>query len=374
MKKNLCFIAAGLMTVSGACSSDPVEEVPAGTDNEVTVEIVTDIQTRAKVTTLFREGDEMNVFAKAYNKPDATDFAQPAKGTYGGGKWSLTPPVKLKEGEHTFIYALAPYQEGVTDLANIPVDISGQQDILYSGYSVPVSHTTYQAKLTMKHALSLVTFNVSSQGYAGKGVLESLSLSGEQVYTTGTMSIESGKIKGTGQETYVQECGQTITSSGWTADLPRIWSIPFSTKVDVATLTAVIDGKSYRTAFPEVEMKSGYQYIFHLVLTGYGLEFIPDQTQTISLNQETDEMGALEGYGVLLITHAAPDFTLPVLTGDNVFGSVDWGDGTTDSYAVGLSHGYGGNASRQTVIETWNSTGFELKELTGVEVIDVSGY
>ena len=65
--------------------------------------------------------------------------------------------------------------------------------------------------------------------------------------------------------------------------------MPFSTKGGEAYLTATIDGKPYKAIFPEVEMKSGFQYIFRMVLTDYGLEFIPNQTQTISLSVETDQ-------------------------------------------------------------------------------------
>ena len=46
----------------------------------------------------------------------------------------------------------------------------------------------------MKHALSLLTFNIGKHGYTGNGILQSLSVSGEEVYTNGKMSIETGKI------------------------------------------------------------------------------------------------------------------------------------------------------------------------------------
>ena len=83
---------------------------------------------------------------------------------------------------------------------------------------------------------------------------------------------------------------KTVDNKGWTDDLPQMWVIPFSTKGKPATLTAVIDGKTYVVGFPEVEMRTGFQYKFRLVLTDTGLVFVPAMTEEVSLNAEGDEM------------------------------------------------------------------------------------
>lgn len=356
------------------CSSDPNEEPLPADDSKVTVMIATQVQTKATVVTQLGDGDAMNVFAKSYNKIDAPDLAPDIKATHEQGGWKMMPEVKLAQGENAFIYAVAPYSAENTNPQAIVVDVTRQEDVLYSGSYVPVSYTTYTAKLTMKHALALVSFNICNQGYSGKGVLQSLSLSGEKVYTKGTMNIESGKVTGTGQTAFSVACEKTIQTAGWSEEYPRIWSIPFSTKVDQAMLQARIDGKSYEARLPEVEMNGGFQYIFRLVLTDYGLEFIPDQTETISLNIDTDRIGELKGYGVLKIAHSSSRFALPVLGGDNVFGSVDWGDGEKSAYSMDGIHTYAGNTTNQLLIESWNSSGFTLKDMVGVEVVDVSQY
>lgn len=356
------------------CSSDPNEEPLPADDSKVTVMIATQVQTKATVVTQLGDGDAMNVFAKSYNKIDAPDLAPDIKATHEQGAWKMVPEVKLAQGENAFIYAVAPYSAENTNPQAIVVDVTRQEDVLYSGSYVPVSYTTYTAKLTMKHALALVSLNICNQGYSGKGVLQSLSLSGEKVYTKGTMNIESGKVTGTGQTAFSVACEKTIQTAGWSEEYPRIWSIPFSTKVDRAMLQARIDGKSYEARLPEVEMNGGFQYIFRLVLTDYGLEFIPDQTETISLNIDTDRIGELKDYGVLKIAHSSSRFALPVLGGDNVFGSVDWGDGEKSAYSMDGIHTYAGNTTNQLLIESWNSSGFTLKDMVGVEVVDVSQY
>ncbi|MCR6504945.1 fimbrillin family protein [Bacteroides muris (ex Fokt et al. 2023)] len=374
MRKISYFILSGLLVLLQACSSNSDEDVPVAGENTVEVEIETNILTRADVTTLFVNGDEMNIWAKTYNKVDAPNMMDDIKGTYSGNRWEMTPKITLNEGERTFIYAYAPYSSQITDLAKIPIDISTQQDVLYSGNAVPVSYTSHKAKLVMKHALALVTLNISSQGYEGAGHLQSISLHGDKVYTTGVLHIETGKVVGTGKETVTVPLNHTVMMQGWNKGLPRMWAIPFSTKVETAFLKARIDDEDYQVRFPEVEMKSGYQYIFHLVLTRNGLEFIPDQTQNISLNQESDQMEALEGYGMLRFVHNVGNLELPILAGDNVFGIVTWGDGMTDSYRAGGNHTYSTLGEKEIFIESWNSTGFELEKLTGIEVIDISQY
>ena len=91
--------------------------------------------------------------------------------------------------------------------------------------------------------------------------------------------------------------------------------------------------------------------MFHLVPTNTGLVFIPSMTEIVSLNVADDAMEAMEGYGILKFGFTGSTFTFPYFTGDNVFGTILPASG-----------------------ETWNSTGFELNNLEGIESIDISGY
>lgn len=361
------------VSLLSACSSDSNEE-PAPTDGDVTVTITTEVETKANVTTQLGNGDAMNVFPKTYGRIDAPDMVENVKAVCSGSVWTMTPEVKLAKGKNAFIYAVAPYNASYTDASAIPVDVAQQIDLLYSGEYVPVSYTTHNAKLTMKHALALVSFNISSQGYSGNGQLSKMNITGEKVYTKGTMNVADGKITGTSQDAVEVSVSKNIDADGWTDDLPRMWQIPFSTKVDKAVLSVTIDGKKYEAAFPEVEMRKGFQYIFRLVLTDYGLEFIPGAVETISLNQSSDSMTALSGYGVLTIGRNGTEVMIPAFTGDDVFGTVSWGDGLSESYAPSAVHQFPAASSGNIVIECWNSTGFELNNLSGIETIDLTGY
>lgn len=376
MKKIYYLLACALGLINFSCSSDNDDAGGTGTDdkNGVEVSIQTSILTRAQVTTDFKQGDVMNLYAKTYGRLDADDLEKNIRATYDGSSWEINPSVYLQKDEKAFIYAVYPFVDGLSDLSQVPVDITSQVDVLYSGSFVPVTFTTHTAKLTMKHALALASFNISNQGYSGQGEVQQMILDGDVIYSSGAMNVQTGKVVGKEKNSIEVQVKKTIVAQGWKEDLPRIWTIPFTTKTSVAMLKVKIDGKQYETKMPEVEMRGGYQYIFRLVLTDHGLEFIPDQTETISLNQDTDAMRPLEGYGVLRISHKTLEFTIPTLSGDQVFGNIVWGDGNSESYAFGASHNFGSEILRETMIESWNSEGFQLQNLKGVEVIDISEY
>lgn len=364
------------MLISSACSSDDVDkELPEPVAKGVAVEINTEVQTKAVATIQYNNGDEMAIISKAYNKLNADEFAKPTKATFQNGKWILDNPVLINDGEHAFIHGLSPWQSNIpSDLAAIPIDVSRQVDILYSGRAVPVSYTTNRANLTMQHALALASINISKFNYKGEGILQQISISGDGIYTTASLNIENGKLTGTEEGSLYHKEEKKILSNGWTNSLPGIWTVPFTTKSAKVTVSLTIDGKVYQTTFPEVEMKGGYQYLFRVVLTQQGITFLTDQTETVSLNKQTDEMKNAPGYGILRIVHSAESLTAPSFDGDNVYGSIAWGDEQIENYTYNCTHYYSPSKSYEVAIETWNSTGFRLNTIEGVEIIDLSDY
>lgn len=370
-------LVVALMTACSDKGGDSPDTGNTGTpddDQTVAVGITTEVITRANVTTEFTSGAEMNIYPKTYGRLDAPNMVENVKATMGASGWTIAPEIRIKKGQNAFLYAVAPFNAAYTDPAAIPVNVTEQVDLLYSGEYVPASFTTHNVKLNMKHALALATFNIASQGYSGAGTLTSLGISGEEVYTSGKMNVSTGKITVEGKDPLNVGVSNTVAAGGWNSDLPRLWVIPFSTKGKPATLTAVIDGKSYVIDFPEVEMRTGFQYVFHLVLTNTGLVFIPSMTETVSLNVADDAMEAMEGYGVLKFGFTGSTFTFPYFTGDNVFGTILPASGAGASYAIGGSLDLATPDTKDIVVETWNSTGFELNNLEGIESIDISGY
>lgn len=331
-----------------------------------------EIQTKAAVLE-YGNGATMNIFAKTYNDAAAPDIQAGVKASFDGAKWSMEPPVYLSDAQAVaFVFAVSPYDASYTDLKNIPVDLSKQVDLMYSGASVAASKTSPNVKLRMNHALSLLSFNITPVNYSGAGNLTSLAINGENVYSTASMNATNGKIELTGKGEVKNSFNRTVEKGGWTSDIPGLWTLPFNTKAGAVTLKAVIDGKIYESIIPEVEVKQGWQYIMRLVLTNSGLEFDPTKTETISLNVTTDEQQQFNGYGKIVITASGSSLTAPTIDGDAVFGTIASPKGNS-SYSDnkqmdGLSSG------DQVTIEAWNSDGFKLQSLEGIGTIDISSY
>lgn len=378
MNKKLYIALAGISVAAGltlsSCSDDKNDNgggKPNDDPNSVALTLQADLLLKASPTLEFKDADEMNVYAKATRDITGQDLVSGVKAIKKGDKWELTPEVRISKGQNAYIFAVAPYNTAYTNPREIPVDMANQVDLLYSGAVVAASYTSNCPKVTMKHALALVTLNISSEGYSGAGELTSVAINGDGVFTKGKMDVSTGKITGTSKDPVTINTSATIQKGGWKTGHPNVWAIPFNTKTSEANLTVTIDGKTYVLAFPEVEMTTGFQYIFHLALTNYGLEFIPGSTQSIRLNMVDEGVASPEGHGLVEITTSSAAFTAPYFTGDNVFGNISW-NGGSKSYSPGATLTVPANS--KVTVETWNSTGFEIRSLDGIETIDMTNY
>lgn len=79
-------------------------------------------------------------------------------------------------------------------------------------------------------------------------------------------------------------------------------------------------------------------------------------------------------YSLLTITHQATAFTIPVLTGLSLLGHVDWGDGSTASYAMSLAHSYAMKRQYVVLIEVIDTDTVTFPTLADVEAIDLSHF
>lgn len=378
MKKifsKLFFILALVSVASCGEKDSPIQpNKPGGSTTEgVALGVTTaEIQTKSAVLE-YGSGSTMNIFAKTYNDAKAPDIQSGVKATFDGAKWTLEPPVYMSDAMPTaFVFAVSPYDAAYTDLKNIPVDLSKQVDLMYSGASVAASKTSPNVKLKMNHALSLLSFNIVPVNYSGAGNLTSLAINGENVYRAATMDGTSGKIQLTDKGEVKNSFNRNVEKGGWKNDIPGLWTLPFNTKVGAVTLTAVIDGKTFESIIPEAEIKQGWQYIFRLALTNSGLEFDPTKTETLSLNVTTDEQQQFDGYGKIVLTADGSSIIAPTVKGDAVFGTIAYPSGhssyTDNKHVDGLKSG------DQVTVEAWNSNGFELQSLEGIGTIDISSY
>lgn len=375
-------LVAGASVALTSCGeskeSDPDAPVnPGTTPSEKALKLSTNVLTEATVTTELGEAATMNVFVKTGSSLSSQNFKEGVKATFQNGAWSLSPLVEFNDQVKTlFVYAVSPYKvSGSFDPQRYPVDITEQVDVLYSGNAAAANYSQNitTARLTMKHALAMASFNISKSGYASEGKLTALSVNGQNVFTEGDLDISTGNIIGTNRKAFSVAFDKNIDAAGWKADLPSLWLIPTSTKASDATLSATIDGKTYEVTFPQVDIRGGFQTIFHLILSPNGLVFRPDQIQTVSLNQGTDDPQLAQLYGQLTFKVNAAEFNFPTFTGDNVFGNIVAGS-TMLNYAIGGKVLLTTGTPTDVIVETWNSTGFSLNSIEGIDEIDISQY
>ncbi len=345
--------------------------------NSVAITITTEVFTKADVTIEHKDGDAMNIYAKQYNSVEAADLVSGVKATMNAGKWTTSPEVRLSKGQVAFLYAVSPYDASYTNPKQIPVKLDKQVDLLYSGAAAPASFTSNTVKLTLRHALTLASFNIARQGYTGAGRVSQITIAGNRVFSDGTLDVATGKITGTAKNTVSQTFNATIPENGFEKDFPSMWLIPFSTQnaseADATSFDITIDGKSYHLQIPAADLNTGYQTIFHLVLTANSLQFIPSRTQQISLNQDTDTFEQPEGYGLVRFTVEGENWEQPLFLGSDVFGSILWdNDMATYDGKTALQFATGG--THTVSAETWNSTGFEINSMAGVSEIELADY
>lgn len=74
------------------------------------------------------------------------------------------------------------------------------------------------------------------------------------------------------------------------------------------------------------------------------------------------------------IAHDRLTFAAPYFSGSAPSGTIDWGDGRTESYSPSATHTYAGAASRTVTIETRGVDRMTLADLEGVAAIDLSAF
>ena len=71
------------------------------------------------------------------------------------------------------------------------------------------------------------------------------------------------------------------------------------------------------------------------------------------------------------LTHESPTFFLPDWTGVDVFGSVDWGDGTVETLVEGLVRAYDGDGGHTVTVDMYGAETFTVAQLGDITDITV---
>ena len=74
----------------------------------------------------------------------------------------------------------------------------------------------------------------------------------------------------------------------------------------------------------------------------------------------------------LTIGHSGKDLKTPTWEGEDVRGTIDWGDGRSEEYSEGVSHSYDADGEHKASFDMLGSTSFKLDELEDVNHLDIS--
>ncbi|CDB11786.1 conserved domain protein [Bacteroides sp. CAG:633] len=373
MKTIQKYILFSLIGLSAVACKDDQEELGGGEKVEVT--FTTEVQTRAltNVTTdIEKDGETMNVFVLESSSITSGQEVPTYQATRQSGSWKSNPALELTSGQKKYLRAFYPYSANIGTPDAIAIEINSQTDYLYTGTTVQATYEKPSVKLTLKHALPILAFNIKKENYDGEGKLEQITIEGKNFYTQGTLNIASGEIKGSTQEKFSITCNNTLSAEGWKEDMPDMFCIPFTSSGSDVNVTFKIDGKDYTCPLPKYGIAQGVKYIFRAAMTAKGITIF-DAPELVSLNSDNDDMSQFS-YGMLRITHNSLTFTPPTFSGVNITGNIDWGDGKTEIYSTAAQHEYEKDGEKTVTLEMWGAEEVTLPKLTGVTEIDLTEF
>ena len=114
-------------------------------------------------------------------------------------------------------------------------------------------------------------------------------------------------------------------------------------------------------------MKKIYIYLVLPVLLALGVAACSEDTPAVPVQ---DPQGAV----TLVVKHTLQNFSIPMFEGENISGTIQWGDGSQDDYSDGLSHDFSGQKEYTTSMVVKGVETVTLNDLTGITEIDFTGF
>lgn len=367
MLKHKCFLLLCISLLSYSCKDDKA------IDNTVNnLQIKASVSSRS-VTTKFIDGNDMRLFVKVESDITSDDYVSDITATYGDTKWTLSKDVNVQND--VFVYAVAP-AVSATSASDVNVDINQQMDLLYSNDAVKATSSSPVVTLSFHHALSILGFNIARNGYSGDGILTSITISGNDYYTSGKLDVGSGNIKVESSGTYTSSTEKEILEDGWVNDSPQFFSIPFNSKGENINVDFVIDDEKYSICLPEQVIEKGMKYVFRFILSDSGIALSPEGTEIISLDTPNSEMASGE-MGKLKFIVNSDKVALPNILsydGNNVIGKIQWGDDSYETYAYPMEHNYETTGEYEVIVNMIGGSVVELHDFSDIEEIDFSEF
>ena len=173
--------------------------------------------------------------------------------------WTPASDIALSSTTGT-LYGYYPYNSSVTDFTQVPIAVD-DTDYMYATPVEKLDDGNYHAAVTMKHALAAIRLNIVKGTYTGTGAVSSVSVSGDNIATSGKLNAKTGaltSLSGTGSAV---TNSTAFTLSTTTKQIDCI-IVPVTNTSAAPTITMTIDGKEYIATPSAVTLEQGsvYQY------------------------------------------------------------------------------------------------------------------
>lgn len=292
MKRLFIAMAVVSATVFGFSSCNNEDEVVTPSqgqtgDLRIQTEITsaeTGLRSTKAALSSFPEGSALSLFVT--NGTLGSNYPQGpynnVKAEYKSGKWELAPAVKLGDTPAT-VFAFYPYNTSYTNgTANMNVYHTNQVDYMYGTNAEgqgDINRDNPNVRLRMKHALSLLQFNIKKMNYPGEGKLtriEVANINGRiDLRSAATLNIASGELTYIDRyydPAYIENANglYTITENE-SAGPQEVLVIPVNkTSADGTILIRFfIDGSIYSYNVPvNTTWKQGTKYLYNVTFNG----------------------------------------------------------------------------------------------------------
>ena len=214
---------------------------------------------------------------KTYNNIKATASTGKTPQT-----WTLDSQVLLSSTDGT-LYGYYPYNSSVTDLTKVPVS-AGETDYMYATPAEGLNDGSYNANVTMNHALAAIRLKIVRGTYTAAGSVTNLAIKGDNIATSATLNAKTGTLTSpTGAGTAINKTvTQTLSSSAQTTDFIFV---PVTGSSAQPTFTATIDGKDYVATAGATSFAQGNLYEYTLTIDAKAITLSDVKVGDWSYNQ-----------------------------------------------------------------------------------------
>ncbi|MBQ8774757.1 MAG: BACON domain-containing protein [Alistipes sp.] len=73
----------------------------------------------------------------------------------------------------------------------------------------------------------------------------------------------------------------------------------------------------------------------------------------------------------LKVVHSGASLSSPIWYGDDVRGTIDWGDGSQERYSEGISHDYSDDGSHRASFDMAGPSSFEIERLGEISLLEI---